>query len=73
MHQGKLNLCHPISLSSRYRTSALTIVGVTTEVPGEVDSLRILNSLMYYSKMIGEDLSRSFTVTNFRCLRNFLV
>ena len=43
MHQGKLNLCQPISLGSGYRTSALTIVGVTIEVPGEVDSLRLLN------------------------------
>ena len=33
VHQGKLNLCHLISLSSGSKNYVLTMVGVTREVP----------------------------------------
>ena len=57
MHHGNLNLRQPISASSGPRASVFTIAGVTFEVPEEVDSLRPPTSLVYYSRVIGWELS----------------
>ena len=39
VHQGKLNLLQPISLSSVSRASVFTMTGVTMEGPDDVDYL----------------------------------
>ena len=46
VHQGKLNLRHPISLSSGSSTSVFTTAGVTKEGPEDVDYLRLKTSLV---------------------------
>ena len=45
VHQGKLNLHHPISASSGSRASVFTMVGFMSEGPEEVYYLRCLTSL----------------------------
>ena len=47
MKQGKLNLLHPISDSSGYSASVLTISGVMSEGPEVVISWRRSNSVIY--------------------------
>ena len=46
VHQGKLNIRHPIYLSSGFMVSVFIMAGVTKEVPEELYSLRLRNSLM---------------------------
>ena len=53
VHQGNLSLCHPISSSLGSRVLVLTIVGVTSEVEEEVDSLRCLTCLIFSSIGVG--------------------
>ena len=72
-YQGKLDLCHPISLSSGSSTSVLNMVGVNKEGPEEVDSLRLRSSLIYSSRLIGGAFSGRSPVTYLSCLRHFLV
>ena len=49
MHQGKLNLLHPISTSSESSASVFNIDGVMSEGPGEVVYRRRFPSVMYCS------------------------
>ena len=53
VHHGKLNLRQPVSTSSVSRASVFTIVGVTSEGPEEVGSLKCLTSLMYSAMEMG--------------------
>ena len=73
IHQGKLNLRHPIYLSSGSSTSILTMVGVTMEGPEEVDSLSCFTSLVQSYRLMREALSGTDTVIDFRCFRNVLM
>ena len=53
--------------------SVFTMAGVTNEGYKEVDYLRLLTSLMYSSRLMGEDFSGRATVIDLRCWRSFLV
>ena len=53
MHQRKLNIYQTISISSVYRASIFTIMGVTYEGMEEVASLSHLKLLIYFSKDMG--------------------
>ena len=53
--------------------SVLIISGISKEGPEEVDSLRLWNSLIYYSRLMGEAFYGRAPVTDLRCLRDFIV
>ena len=55
VHQGKLNLLHPISASSGSIVSDFTIAGGISEGPEEVVSQRRLTLVMYCSSERGSD------------------
>ena len=73
VHHVKLNLLQPISLSSGYRTSILTMAGVNMEGPYEVASPRFFSSLTYSLRLIGGDFYGGDPVTDLKCSRNFWV
>ena len=66
MHQGNLNLHHPIYDCSGFMDSFF-MVGVASKGPEEVDYLSCLTSFIYPFKYMGWGLSVSDSVMEARC------
>ena len=73
VHQRKLNLRYPRSLSTGYNSSFFTMSRVVSKVPDEVDCLILLNYFLYQIAEIGAVLVGSIFLIFFSYFRYLLV